>query len=181
MSGYNGYSMSNNAVMAYDNDLKPLSKWTKDDILEAIEDDEIRKLAENYSLKVLKDVFLYYKEWHHTSKYYNKTEFYGLRTIDVEKDDVKKLLDRRKEYFASLPKKKKDDSKKLVYISYHEWQGTRRHPKKVYFEDYAIIYHNQAYLGNGKTKRSYSILKEFNRAPKGTKKLFDFVRKDIKG
>jgi len=29
MSGYDGYSMSNNAVDAYENGEKPISKWTK--------------------------------------------------------------------------------------------------------------------------------------------------------
>ena len=37
MAGYNGWSMSNNAVMAYKDGEKPLSKWTKKDILDAIE------------------------------------------------------------------------------------------------------------------------------------------------
>ena len=37
MAGYNGFSMSNNAVEAYENGEKPLSKWRKSDILETIE------------------------------------------------------------------------------------------------------------------------------------------------
>ena len=37
MAGYHGWSMSNNAILAYENDEKPLSSWTKDDILDAIE------------------------------------------------------------------------------------------------------------------------------------------------
>lgn len=36
MSGYNGFSMSNNAVSAYENGLKPYSKWTKCDILDCL-------------------------------------------------------------------------------------------------------------------------------------------------
>lgn len=36
MAGYNGYSMSNNAVTAYSNGEKPLSKWTRSAILTAI-------------------------------------------------------------------------------------------------------------------------------------------------
>lgn len=32
MAGYNGFSMSNNAVAAYEDGEKPLSKWTKADI-----------------------------------------------------------------------------------------------------------------------------------------------------
>lgn len=38
MAGYNGFSMSNNAVAAYESGEKPISKWTKTDIIEAIED-----------------------------------------------------------------------------------------------------------------------------------------------
>lgn len=33
MAGYNGFSMSNNAVAAYEDGEKPLSKWTKANIL----------------------------------------------------------------------------------------------------------------------------------------------------
>ena len=36
MSGYCGYSMSNNAISAYNSGEKPMSKWTKVAILEEI-------------------------------------------------------------------------------------------------------------------------------------------------
>ena len=29
-------------------------------------------------VKQLKDILLYYSEWHHTSSWYNKTDFYAL-------------------------------------------------------------------------------------------------------
>lgn len=38
MAGYSGWSMSNNAVDAYSNGEKPLSKWTKADIFDTIEE-----------------------------------------------------------------------------------------------------------------------------------------------
>lgn len=38
MSGYCGYSMSNNAVDAYRCGEMPLSKWLKTDLIDAIED-----------------------------------------------------------------------------------------------------------------------------------------------
>lgn len=41
MAGYSGYSMSNNAVAAYENGEKPLSKWKKADILEAVKTQEV--------------------------------------------------------------------------------------------------------------------------------------------
>ena len=41
MAGYNGWSMSNNAVAAYEDGEKPLSKWTKTDIFGMIEEQEV--------------------------------------------------------------------------------------------------------------------------------------------
>lgn len=38
MSGYCGFSMSNNAVSAYRCGEMPLSKWLKSDLIDAIED-----------------------------------------------------------------------------------------------------------------------------------------------
>lgn len=97
MAGYYGYSMSNNAVDAYDNGEMPLSQWRKDDIIEAIEDaiDEgeitlqcsLEKLQKT-PVKVLRDLCLECTSWHHTSKYYNETSFYSL---DV--DRVSELTD----------------------------------------------------------------------------------------
>ena len=37
-SGYHGFSMSNRAIEAYNNGEKPFSKWTKQDILDVIEE-----------------------------------------------------------------------------------------------------------------------------------------------
>lgn len=53
MAGYFGYSMSNNAVEAYENGSKPFSKWTKADILELIEDENLEL---NCSIDKLKKV-----------------------------------------------------------------------------------------------------------------------------
>ena len=62
MSGYAGYSMSQNAVAAYDDYKMPASR------------------AKNYlGLKNL--VGISASEWHHTSKEYNCTDFYDLRDL----------------------------------------------------------------------------------------------------
>lgn len=78
MAGYNGYSMSNNAVDAYADNKMPISRWTKSAILERIY--EIRGEEDiDFSIltsKELKDTFLELTEWHHTSKFYNVTNFY---------------------------------------------------------------------------------------------------------
>lgn len=41
MAGYNGWSMSHNAVTAYAGGEKPLSKWTKTNILNEIKKQEV--------------------------------------------------------------------------------------------------------------------------------------------
>lgn len=85
MAGYKGYSMSNNAVKAYDEGRMPLSKWTKTAILEAVENyltsygnKKYFTRFENLNKKDLSQFISTDGEWHHTSKYYNRTVFYSL-------------------------------------------------------------------------------------------------------
>ncbi len=86
--GYNFYSMSNNAVKAYSQGSMPISKWNKKNILE-----RISNIINEYSLPVdlskldklkVDDLKNYLKQdgYHHTSKFYNSTDFYK---IDIEK------------------------------------------------------------------------------------------------
>lgn len=88
MAGYKGYSMSNNAVAAYKEGLKPFNKWTKREILaELTAQDvpaEIMEELRSWTLAQLRASFLTSQEWHHTSKYYNKTDFYSV-IFDSEK------------------------------------------------------------------------------------------------
>lgn len=83
-SGYVGCSMSKRAVMAYENGEKPKSKWTKRAML-----DEIEAYCRLFGMpyggefsKMKKDEifseFFEWKSWHHTGKYANETDFYGL-------------------------------------------------------------------------------------------------------
>lgn len=100
MSGYYGYSMSNNAVEAYENGERPLSKWRKSDILEAISVSEIElkcsiSKLQKLPVKVLKEVCLTYSSWHHTSNHYNQTNFYTLDEKYIESltdEKIDKLL-----------------------------------------------------------------------------------------
>ena len=90
MAGYKGYSMSNNAVSAYESGKKPMSKWTKTAILEEIESmvssgdlpEGITEEIKDLSAKELKG-FLSCSEWHHTSKMYNKTYFYEVSSSAI--------------------------------------------------------------------------------------------------
>lgn len=78
------YSMSKRAEYAYKCGEKPMSKWSKAEILDAVGDEfccwEDFELIENFvkktTLKELKEKFLRYTAWHHTGRFYNITDFY---------------------------------------------------------------------------------------------------------
>lgn len=83
MAGYRGYSMSNNAVSAYDDGEKPISRWSESDVISAIADE----LGVNESDIKLKYPYRYYLKktsWHHTSSKYNKTDFYSVSFDDED-------------------------------------------------------------------------------------------------
>lgn len=94
MAGYYNYSMSNNAVAAYENGERPLSKWTKKDIIKTIGQDVIDRNPQLKALKAkeLKAIFLTQTAWHHTSKFYNETNFYACRTLQDIKDNPEDTL-----------------------------------------------------------------------------------------
>ena len=100
MAGYYNYSMSNNAVEAYENGEMPRSKWTKKEILNTIyNDSDIEEtkyeLLRKMTVSELVDHFLYLSSWHHTSKYYNQTDFYAIDTEAVEEitpEEIKKII-----------------------------------------------------------------------------------------
>lgn len=80
--GYSGYSMSNNAISAYNKGSMPISKWTKQKIIQSISDisDTYNLNIDINALKKLKNdelkKYLIQDGYHHTSKYYNTTDFY---------------------------------------------------------------------------------------------------------
>lgn len=126
-SGYEGYSMSTRAVEAYESGEKPLSRWTKEEIISAIADLDEKKaeLFKKVTLPVLKDQVLSFSSWHHTSSHCNRTDFYSINEAYVERISEDEIL-------ALCKEKKKAEVKSYTYkgtIRYLEWSGTRRHPK----------------------------------------------------
>lgn len=97
-AGYYKYSMSNNAVDAYANGEMPLSKWTKTAILRELQDLEVSqdiiKIAKTLPLTDLKAIFLYKSSWHHTSKMYNRTDFYSVNEL-VSLADIQSYLKKK--------------------------------------------------------------------------------------
>ena len=76
--------MSLRAVEAYENGEMPKSKWSKAAMLEAISDYcDMFGIAYDGSVSSFKrdalfERFFEWKSWHHTGKYANETDFYGL-------------------------------------------------------------------------------------------------------
>lgn len=102
MAGYSGYSKSINALEAEDDGLFPASICAK-------------KLG--VSTAAIKEI-LRPSEWHHTSGWFNKTDYYDISDLSEEK-------------LAALKAYKADNS---VYeyqadVEWIEWSGSRRHPK----------------------------------------------------
>lgn len=137
MAGYNGYSMSNNAVTAYNSGEKPLSKWTKAEIIKVIKDyiEENTDQTFNFNVDELKKVaitelktFLYQSSWHHTSNHYNRTDFYSLDTdkIDNLTSDIIKEIAGKK---TNKIQKQSEPAQEIWRCSFLEWSGTRKHPK----------------------------------------------------
>lgn len=160
MAGYKGFSMSNNAVVAYEDGEKPLSKWIKADIFETIEDedreiklkcsiDKLRKLP----VKILKDICLTYSSWHHTSNHYNKTDFYSLDVKAVES-----LTDERiNELIAECKADKKTEikpSEEKWECAFLEWSGSRKHPVAIEVIEEGIVKGDWFYRKDGSKKKT---------------------------
>jgi hypothetical protein len=111
--GYSGYSMSKRAVQAYEQGEKPISKWRKADIIEAVNmyaEEEGIDLSDvdltKMTTEELKDKFLSYSSWHHTSKHFNKTNFYSINNDAVKnitKEEVAEIIASRKEKKKAEP------------------------------------------------------------------------------
>lgn len=181
MAGYNGYSMSNNAVAAYANGEKPYSKWTKTEILSEIPE-SIRGEAKQLTASELKALFLKRTSWHHTSSHFNHTDFYSI-SEDVSIEMIHWMISQRT---PKQPKAEPKQTKALVW--YGEWEGTRKHPKLVEHSSFAIIVDNWAYLPamKGETRRKrtdgkhFRILETYPRAPEGTAEAFKLIERSIK-
>lgn len=158
MAGYNGFSMSNNAVAAYEDGEKPLSKWTKADIFEAINEQEVElkcsiEKLKKLPVKVLKAICLIYSSWHHTSNHYNRTDFYSLDVNCIENltdDKIDRL-------FADYKEEKKTEDKpseEKWECAFLEWSGSRKHPVATEVIEEGIIKGNWFYRKDGFKKKT---------------------------
>ncbi len=151
MAGYSMWSMSNNAVEAYKSGEKPISKWTKTAILNAISDMGYDfPLLKKVKLVILRKYILENTAYHHTSIYYRKTQFYCPDSCILEKLTDDTILEWIAEGEA-LEKPKKPAPEKWE-CEFLEWSGTRNYPVAKEVIAVGEIRGNWFYLPNGKRK-----------------------------
>lgn len=158
MAGYNGWSMSNNAVAAYADGEKPLSKWRKSDVLDAISSSEIELKCSMEKLrkvpaKVLKEVCLQYSSWHHTSNYYNETDFYSLNEDAIENLTDEKI-DRLLAEYKTNKNADPEPTEETWKCAFLVWGGTRKHPTATEIVEEGIIKGDWFYRKNGSKKKT---------------------------
>lgn len=178
MAGYFNHSMSNNALAAYSGGLRPISKWTKKDLINQVLGYEncvfSRADLESCSLQALKHYLLQYEEWHHTSKHFNRTSFYG---INLENAADRTILEAMKSFKPGA------DTKPASYkgeIKFEEWIGTRNNGRFHTRAALAIVKNNWAYTLKGKklvTGNHVLGIERYKRAPKGTSTEFAAIAK----
>lgn len=142
MAGYNGKSMSNNAVKAYQHGEMPKSKWTKAAMINAINEHlDTNGLYLNTEIFRLKkselfDNFFTCSSWHHTGKFYNCTNFYELDESaleEVTQDELAEELADPSEYREVKREKKvieysfldlfRDAPEMFEHDCYENWNG----------------------------------------------------------
>lgn len=127
--------MSNNAVFAYECGRKPISKFTKSDLLTHEIDltlDFVKWLAKKNIWET--------SEYHHTGgTWYNSTYFYDLEDLRelISNDDFnlsELLCEFQKE--KNDKKQTKNDLLPRVSGKYPVWGGSRSRPKILYYESF---------------------------------------------
>lgn len=164
--GYVGFSMSENAVAAYNNGEMPMSKWSKKAILEAVEKNEDDRtlsfdfgLFSKLTLSQLRK-FLTFSSWHHTSKEFNHTDFFAVDFDALEEltDDKIKALLAEKPQKQPKPVKPTPTMRKCKYLT---WSGSRNHRKATEHEAECEVIGNWAYTPHGKksiTAKGFAFL-----------------------
>lgn len=132
MAGYKGYSMSNNAVAAYEDGERPKSKWLKKDILECLGKceiaDGIKKAAAGLTKEELQSLLLVLSSWHHTSSYYNQTDFYSFdreKALKLSMEQIENIKAQRK------PKEKAEQKISFVQARFRDYISRRNYKEVV--------------------------------------------------
>ena len=126
-SGYRGYSMSNRASEAYSQGEMPLSRWTKEEILDICED-KAHALS-RLTASELRRELLVSAGWHHTSSRCNVTDFYSFDSDALEAMTDERIASIIADRKPKAPRQPKAEARQLkARVSFSVWRGTRKHP-----------------------------------------------------
>ena len=131
--GYIGYSRSVNAAEAMEEFRFPLSQFNRNNIDEFLDEfelveetPEIKKISVKKWAYIAKNIVKTF-EWHHTSKYYNCTDFYSLSDVyDYIRDHIEEVKALNIE-----PQKAQDFE--YAFCKIPTWGGSLRSPKLLGF------------------------------------------------
>ena len=182
--GYIGTKMSERAMEAHNNGEKPYSQWSKEDLLDCLPS-ALFEQAKKLTLNELKSELLYTSSWHHTGSYFNNTDFYSLDEdfIELSKNEIVEVLNNRMSESKKAKEAKKEEKLQKCFITYVEWEGTRKHPKAVDREAYGIIKGNWVHTEYGKKSlngKYVHVVKEFDKAPRGTAQIFKNIENGLR-
>lgn len=192
--GYIGQRMSERAAEAYDMGEKPLSKWTKSDIIERLQElidsgdfestPEDMERIKRLTSKTVKYAFLKKSSWHHTGKYYNETYFYDI-VDDFSKINIDDLEQIDRWMRSKMAEEKISKcSEKYAIITYH-WTENRGSKKWARIYEcrqnfLAKICGKAAIITKGwqKDKKvyNYSIVHEFKGKPRKNSKELKLLK-----
>lgn len=151
MGGYNYQAgMSNNAVAAYEDGLKPLSNITTRDLKEVG-----INISKSFAVWLAKNNYWKAAEWHHSGgSWYNEVNFYNPADLaELINDNIIDLVSLKTKFLNS--KKDTIESEQLrVYGTYTIWGGSRNYPRKIGEQKFTgIKIGDWIYLDNGGKKR----------------------------
>lgn len=196
-SGYVGSGRSVRSRMAIDDFEVPLSMITKSEVSQFIYENQEYAELSNLKISLWKYTagIVGASSWHHTGKYFAKTDHYSIIEIaDYLKKNISTIETDYKEYKQRIKEEKQEEKSDFKYIMLNSnaWSGSRRHSKIVdKVNDFGILIGNNAYDINGyrhniyanrvnnfKTFNSYAELVKAYPEIKGTVKKFNNVIKN---
>lgn len=184
MAGYrHDYSMSNNAYAAYQDNIRPYSRWGKQNILDALPAGVVEEYGlQKYPLWFLKETLLQQESWHHTGKMYNRTNFWEVVAPECSVNEFNRL------YAVCLLRHEKEAETRpsaefrKVKVKYLQWGKRGGTPTE--HTEYGVIHKNFVYLETGGRKRvdgNYiNVIETYDRAPRGTGEVFRKILDRIK-
>ena len=180
MAGYrHDYSMSNNAHAAYEDNIRPISRWNKQDILDALPAEVVEEYGlQGYPLWFLKETLLQLESWHHTGKMYNRTNFWEVTPPNCSAGEFKRLYETAAAAREKQLQEKNESPLRKVKVTYLEWASRNSRPTEI--TEYGVVKGNYVYLQSGGRKHlngNYiEITQEYDRAPRGAGPIFDEIK-----